>query len=207
MAIWIIFGVVLASLAAIGLITLKRSECERHEGAGRSSLTVAFVWLVYVAYTAGVALMAWWDLGSLPIAQAIAWSVGGALLAAGVALCAWGMATMRSFDRISGATNDRLLTAGAYRYSRNPQNAGWAIALFGIAVIGGSLLALLMAGVFCAVFVWYTKREERFLIEVFGETYADYCRTTGRFFGRKRGAGRGGSRAEATKRSGLASSS
>lgn len=68
-----------------------------------------------------------------------------------------------------------LLTAGVYRFSRNPTYVGMALVLLSWAV----LLASPVAGVVSALFVAYIGRfqirpEEQTLTRIFGQRYLDY---------------------------------
>ncbi len=98
--------------------------------------TVAEVWVIYVAH-AGLTL---WASAShlLPIKvpRAVRFLAGGGLTLAGLLMMEEGIREFRSFQRMSGMRADQLLTSGVYRYTRNPQNVGWAIALAGISIPG-----------------------------------------------------------------------
>jgi protein-S-isoprenylcysteine O-methyltransferase Ste14 len=64
-----------------------------------------------------------------------------------------------------------LITTGIYAYSRNPQNLGWGVALFGVALIRRSGFALLLALLFLCFFRRYVHAEERYLERMFGDDY------------------------------------
>lgn len=148
-----------------------------------STPTVAAVWALYtaIAIVAGLAaVFGVWEVG-LPTPLAVV--AGIALLLGGVALEAWGLASMASFRRMSGMQPDRLVSGGAFRYSRNPQNVGIGIALAGIALLGDSALALLVTAGFWAIFRVYVGYEEDHLARVFGAEYERYRRRTPRFLG------------------------
>lgn len=63
-----------------------------------------------------------------------------------------GIVEFRSLQRVSGRRMDQLITTGIFRWSRNPQNVGWALALFGLAIAGRSGAALLLAALFWIMF-------------------------------------------------------
>lgn len=68
-----------------------------------------------------------------------------------------------------------LVTKGFYRITRNPMYLGMAFAAFGIALVFGSIGALVGAGM--AVLLvdrFVIAREERHLAKVFGADYAEY---------------------------------
>lgn len=84
---------------------------------------------------------------------------------------------------MSGLETNVLITVGVDRYSRNPQNAGWGLALLGVALLGNSGLALLLAAMFWLMFRIYIPLEEKYLEQVFGAAYREYCAKTPRFLG------------------------
>jgi protein-S-isoprenylcysteine O-methyltransferase Ste14 len=182
--LWLVITSMLIIVLLVGTWTLTRSRHEQQQDGQRSGLTACGVWIVYLVYTGATIVAAIWiEYGSWPMPLSAGWMVGGALLLFGVGLCAWGMASFRSFSRISGTATDQLVTGGAYQYSRNPQNTGWGIALVGIAIAGHSGAALMLAAGFWLAFAMYLRHEERFLRHAFGKQYEDFCRTTARFLG------------------------
>ncbi len=81
-----------------------------------------------------------------------------------------------------------LVRSGVYRRVRHPMYA--AILLFGVAQ--GMLLANWLAGwsalaTFALLYILRTPREERMLLDHFGEPYRDYMRASGRLLPRWRG--------------------
>lgn len=177
-----LFAITVASLpAAAWVIGRVRRE---YEGSGvLSDVTVIAVWVLYTAIVAVAILAA--ALGGWPIGLpgAVSVALGVPLIAAGLALEVAGLATMASFRRMSGMQPDRLVTGGAFRVSRNPQNVGVALALLGAALLGDSWLALLATAAFWASFYFYVGIEEAHLTRTFGEEFERYRRRTPRFLG------------------------
>ena len=93
------------------------------------------------------------------------------------------MIEFRSMQRVSGQQVDQLITTGIYRWSRHPQNVGWALAMIGIAITGRSGAGLLLAGIFSILFWIYIPIEERYLERVFGDEYRHFQESTARLFG------------------------
>jgi protein-S-isoprenylcysteine O-methyltransferase Ste14 len=167
--------------ASIPLIARVKREYE--DGGVLSEATVAAVWVLYSAVVAAVVLAAIfgvWEIG-LPTEAAV--PVGVALVVLGLILAAAGLASMASLRRMSGMQPDRLITSGAFRFSRNPQNVGLGTALVGVAIIGDSGLALLAAAGFWGIFYAYVGYEEEHLARIFGSEYERYRLRAPRFLG------------------------
>lgn len=113
--------------------------------------------------------------------------IGAFLAGFGTAVAFDGIATFTSFERMSGRETDELVTEGIYRYSRNPQNLGWGMALLGVSVAGRSASALVLVGLFAsAVHCYIVWLEEPHLEKLFGEDYREYRTQTPRYVGRPR---------------------
>src|SRR6187551_3678185 len=67
----------------------------------------------------------------LPIAWGQSWPLGGPMLAAGIGLAAWAVASAGETD-IAG--DDTLVTRCAYAVSRNPMYLGWSVGVLGLAM-------------------------------------------------------------------------
>ena len=114
-----------------------------------------------------------WGLQS-PLGGAPA--TGGAIAAAGSAWAAWAAWHLRP------GRPPRLLDEGPFRFGRNPQYLGMAVALFGAAAAIGSLtLALSAAAFVIAVQRLHIPREEAALRQAFGGWYSDYRATVRRW--------------------------
>ena len=147
--------------------------------------SVVAVWGAYLLH-AGLVLVAAWraPMGRWPVPMA--WpSLGGAgSLAAGVGICAFAIRRFASLGRMSGRRTDELVTSGVYSVSRNPQNLGWGLALFGASLLGRSTTALLLTLAFgTLVHLYIVKLEEPYLMRTYGQTYADYLQQVGRYLG------------------------
>ena len=167
--------------AAVPVVRAVRRQYERD--VVLSPATVVAVWVLYAIdvgiVVAAVAGSAW----SMSLPQAVRVALGSALLAIGLGLVVAGLVSMASFRRMSGMQPDRLVTNGAFRYSRNPQNVGVGLAMIGAAVLGDSGLALIAALGFWTAFVSYVGYEEAHLTRVFGREYETYRVRTPRFLG------------------------
>ena len=111
-------------------------------------------------------------LGLGETAMFISMILGYALLFVGIGLFAQGW---RQVHRARG--EGRLVTDGLYRFVRHPQYTGLFVALFGEGVVHWP--TLFSVGLFpIIVFAYYrlARREERKMIEEFGEAYRQYQR-------------------------------
>lgn len=178
---------VLIAAAAVSLAAsvpvIARVRREYECGGVLSEPTVVAVWVLYAAIVIVVVLAAGFGVWHVGLPGGLAVALGAALLAAGIALEAWGLASMASFRRMSGMQPDRLITGGAFRISRNPQNVGVGLALAGIALLGNSGLALLVMAGFWLIFRVYVGSEEKHLARAFGSEYERYRQQTSRFLG------------------------
>jgi protein-S-isoprenylcysteine O-methyltransferase Ste14 len=171
----------IAMAASIPVIARVKAE---YEGDGTlSDPTVAAVWGLYTAIVAVVVLAAVFGVWRIDLPDGLSVAAGVVLLLAGLGLETWGLVSMASFHRMSRMQPDRLIEGGAFRYSRNPQNVGLGLALSGIALLGDSGLALLLAAGFWAIFRAYVGYEEAHLARTFGAEYERYRRRTPRFLG------------------------
>ena len=120
-------------------------------------------------------------------AVAVAAALAGAALAAvGVALVAhciglfvrFGSGTLAPWDPAR-----ELVSAGAYRYSRNPMKAGLFLVLAGEALATQSVTLAAWFACFVIVNVVYIRlHEEPGLAERFGAGYRDYCERVPRWW-------------------------
>jgi len=116
-------------------------------------------------------------------------------LAAGVAVAAL-LATIRCWRQMGrnwtmAVTRDEakeLITDGMFGRVRHPIYALSILLMICTVVVVPTLPVLLMAVVHIALMITKARNEERFLRDVHGARYADYCAATGRFlppFGRR----------------------
>lgn len=150
---------------------------------------VAGIYLSYALHAAFVAACARWHVLELSVVPLVC-AIGGLVLAgAGFLLFVAGAVSFGSIRRMSGLSSDAdaLVTGGAYRFSRNPQNVGWILFLFGVALAGRSLLAIGTVLGFAVLYHVYVRRvEEPYLRRVYGESFARYLDATPRYLGVQR---------------------
>ncbi len=108
-----------------------------------------------------------------PLARAAGWS----LTAAGMALAAWFITTMRR----AGTPVDprepvrRIVTDGPFRFSRNPGYSSMALMYVGISCLANARWPLLwLPAVLAVIQRGVIEREERYLSRTFGDEYDRY---------------------------------
>ena len=142
--------------------------------------------LLYLAgFLAGVALHRWVGHDSIPAhLRGLASSLGIALIAAGLALIAWAVATFRRLRTtlLPMRPSFALAAQGPYRFTRNPMYGGLAAIYFGAALMAGFAwpLACLPVVLF-AVRRLIIDREERYLDRRFGDAYRAYTKQVRRW--------------------------
>jgi protein-S-isoprenylcysteine O-methyltransferase Ste14 len=75
-----------------------------------------------------------------------------------------------------------LVTTGIFAVSRNPIYVFLDLWFVGIFLITGTLVFLIFAVAAILALDWQVRQEERFLLELYGQPYRDYCGRTGRYF-------------------------
>lgn len=145
--------------------------------------TVASVLGVYTLHFAIQLLAAWarfWPYSSYRLASIM---FGVAIGLGGAVLLVLGTIHLGDIHFMVGLETGDLVTAGVFRWSRHPQNVGWALILLGIGLVSRSWMALLLALVFWGIFAAYVPLEEGYLEEIYGEEYRRYKERTWRYFG------------------------
>lgn len=85
-----------------------------------------------------------------------------------------------AFQRIHRAQGE-LVTDGLYRYVRHPQYSALFLLIVSLLVQWPTLLSWLMAPILLVTYVRLARREEREMIEKFGERYLEYRAQTPAF--------------------------
>lgn len=106
--------------------------------------------------------------------------VGLLLMPLGLLLIAWANYTLLHIGKIG--LRDRepmqrpstLVTAGPYRFTRNPIYFGNILMLLGLVIVWSSLLVFAGMVLVYVIFIKFIKREEIILEEEFGEGYLEF---------------------------------
>jgi protein-S-isoprenylcysteine O-methyltransferase Ste14 len=129
----------------------------------------------------GIFLLGILDWGSISMptwAQVLA---GGTLWLTGTALGLWAIAVLGIAPTVGNKTF--IVNRGPYRYCRNPQYAGFILALMGWTLITSSALTLIASLAAFIPLLLVPLAEEPWLLERYGVVYAEYKRKTPRFIG------------------------
>lgn len=131
--------------------------------------------LLYAAALGAMLVLRW--LWPLPILGGAGLWPGLALVALAVGLLIWGRRTL-----VAGGTNvdpslpsTVIVTAGPYRFSRNPLYVGLALVYLGLTVALDTWWGIvLLALVLIVMHLGVIQREERYLAQKFGDHYRQY---------------------------------
>ena len=130
-------------------------------------------------------MAALWQLAPIGTFAAFPYNLGGvALFVLGIGIAKHGSDVFRKADTNISTFNDPdiLITEGIYRYTRNPMYLGFVIALLGVAVVLGSVSALIVVVLFILITDrWYIEFEEAAMQRMFGSRYDDYKQKTRRW--------------------------
>lgn len=111
-------------------------------------------------------------------------SSGLLLLSVGFLLRVWTTSYFyaRRMRVISLRPQKALITAGPYRFSRNPLYLGGSVLIFfGAALLFGSPIALLIVTIHLFLLDLFIRREEKQLVQDFGEEWVRYRRRVRRW--------------------------
>jgi protein-S-isoprenylcysteine O-methyltransferase Ste14 len=149
----------------------------RERSPFRQLLRIPVPWVFVLGYLIGVAV----EHGLKWHAQAIAFigvrPVGGAMLAIGAAIAAWGLLTFRRArtTTVPGERSSQMVTWGPYRLTRNPMYVGLTLAYLGEAGLLRQVGPLILLPLVVAYVNWIViPLEESKLSEVFGTQYEAY---------------------------------
>lgn len=79
------------------------------------------------------------------------------------------------------SANGRLVTNGIYRFVRHPQYSGFALMIIGFLVQWPTIITLIMAPILLIMYAKLSKKEEKLMVELFGESYIEYRKQVPRF--------------------------
>ncbi len=104
--------------------------------------------------------------------------MSGGIILGGIVLLAWGWKKV--------FYGEGLVTEGPYRFVRHPQYLGLFSIAFGLLVMWPTFPTLLMFPLLVAMYIRLARKEEREMIQRFGDEYREYMRRVGMFIPRIR---------------------
>jgi len=131
--------------AAFGLYVLSETNKVYEKGETLSARLSLGWWITDGSWSVLVASSSYYNLLPLQIDEKFAWAAGLSLFIAGCILTAAGVIEFRSLRKISAMEVSKLITAGIYRWSRNPQFLGFYLSLLDLSLMGRSGYALLLS--------------------------------------------------------------
>ncbi|HEX8879043.1 MAG TPA: isoprenylcysteine carboxylmethyltransferase family protein [Candidatus Acidoferrum sp.] len=178
-ALWLLFG-------AYWLVSaLKRKKTKQRETIlQRFAYTLPLALGFYFLYRPQP-LYGWLRVRFPPVGQASGW-LGVVLTAGGIAVAFW--ARWHLGTNWSGVVTlkqgHELIRTGPYRTIRHPIYTGILLALLGTATTLGEVRALLAVAIVWPSFYIKARREELFLSQEFGASFAEHKQSTGMFLPR-----------------------
>ena len=174
-----------------GAAALPRARRELYDVGGISSGTLLLALVAYGGLAASAIAAASVSEWPLAVPVLVAATGGGVFVAVGALLYGTARFAFRSFRLTWGLRTDRLVSDGAYAWSRNPQSVGWALLLLGAGFLGRSASALALGVLYWTSCLVWVPQEERALHERLGKKYDDYRKRVPRWFGVPRDGLRG----------------
>lgn len=178
-ALWLLFG-------AYWLVSaLKRKKTKQRETIlQRFGYTLPLALAFYFLYQTSP-VYGWLRDRFLPVGELGEW-LGVVLTAGGIAVAFW--ARWHLGTNWSGVVtlkqDHELIRTGPYRTIRHPIYTGILLALLGTAITFGEVRALLAVAIAWSSFYIKARREELFLSQEFGPSFAEHKRSTGMFLPR-----------------------
>lgn len=167
----------------VGAVTLRRMIVEFRRDGALSVATAGVLDALYLAHAAAVTTASRRDHSVLQVPQPVAAALGIATVACGVGVMAAGMRQFPSVGQVNAIGDREFVTAGIYRYTRNPQYLGWSLVLAGVGLAHRSWRGMTLAAVYPAAIQVWLPHEERHLEDEFGLAYRRYRRRVRRWIG------------------------
>lgn len=121
----------------------------------------------------GMLPVCWFHSASFPLKL-----LGTACIAAGAILWLNAVFGMKIAQHIR---QNELVTTGAYAWVRNPIYSAIMLVMWGLLMWSGNLFLLILCPVYhIAMTVMVRKTEEKWLTELYGKAYLDYCKKVNR---------------------------
>jgi protein-S-isoprenylcysteine O-methyltransferase Ste14 len=153
----------------------KTSTFKRIFGSGPAGLVISLV-LLFLAGWINTQI----DLPSLSDNRFLLNALFMATGCVTLIIIVWSFKSLLAADR-----GNKLCTSGAFRYVRHPLYAAFlSVFNFGLVIWLNSYVFVLWALLLHPIWHYLVRDEEQMMIDIFGETYIEYQKKTGRFFPR-----------------------
>jgi len=189
-AFWVLFGGVLVMRVYFSLrvrqagerLMPNRAAIER-EGRGMFAVRVVAFFLLIALLVLYAFNSPWMRALSLPLPGWLRW-VGFALGLASLALWTWTQATLGKewSPQLQLRDEHHLVTTGPYARVRHPLYTAMLGYATSLALVTANGVFVFLAVAMIAGLLARVPREERMMLEEFGEEYKAYMQRTGRFF-------------------------
>ncbi len=146
---------------------------------GRRAWQYRLTWACFLLVFALNAALLILDWNSWLFGDDLRLVVGIPLALIGALLVSWGVASLGAGN--TSGLKEGFVSAGPYRFTRNPQYLGDMILFVGLSVIANSLYLWIAHLLIIIVFAVVPLAEEMWLEDQYGETYVAYKRGTPRF--------------------------
>ncbi|MBV8673861.1 MAG: isoprenylcysteine carboxylmethyltransferase family protein [Acidobacteriaceae bacterium] len=170
---WLVLGILWLLAAIASKRTLQRqTRASRLFHAGLAFLGVALLFNLYQWFDGG-----WLATRIVPDQEVYVF--GGAIVTvAGILFCIWARLVLGSnwSGTVTIKENHELVKRGPYQIVRHPIYTGILLGMLGTAFVYG--FTRCFVGVLICGFAFWLKSqiEEQFMVQQFGEQYAQYCR-------------------------------
>jgi len=175
-AAWVVF-------LAYWLISARQLKAvKRREPYGERAVYLLLMVSAYSSVFNKALSVGWLGRRFVPDSARIA-AVGAAITFAGIALAIW---ARRHLGQNWSATvtlkeGHELIRSGPYGRIRHPIYTGMLLAFAGTALTLGEYRGLLGLAIAASTFFFKAKKEERYLVQEFGERFQEHLRHTGMF--------------------------
>jgi len=173
----------IASLLATVISLRTPDRCIWPPSPARPWGRILMVCLFHIA-AFGVILLGLLDWGRFVFPSWLRCVVGQATWILGLFLAGWAFLTLGLSATTGG--EDRLVTRGPYRFTRNPQYMGFILGLAGWSLLSNSLLTVVASLVGILVLILVPRAEEPWLREKYGVEFEQYKESVARFLPTKR---------------------
>ena len=138
-------------------------------------------WILFTVSMFGVPLLGIVDFESMDYGHWSGFIVGSLAILVGFGIDIWGTRTLTAQQSLGA--KGKIVTEGAYRFTRNPQYVGFILIYTGIVLTSYSVMALVTGALLVLAFFILPLSEEPWLREQYGEPYIEYCKNVPRFIG------------------------